>query len=117
VSPDTIKRPTKAAIEAALSAFYAEVDAAKGVPDQQRIFDEIVMNSEDLQGAIIGLGVAVTMDPQEQELPEDTFKKAQELLASGDLREDVLQKINAVVECFSGLVGMPTVPWTLRKTC
>ena len=95
---DKTKRPTKAAIEAALSACYAEVDAAKGIPDQQRIFDEIVMNSEDLQGAIIG--VAVTMDPQEHELPEDTFKKAQELLASGDLREDILQRINAVVGMF-----------------
>jgi hypothetical protein len=39
---DPIKRPTKSAIEAALSAYYGEVDEAarKNVlPDHQKVFD------------------------------------------------------------------------------
>jgi hypothetical protein len=43
---DPIKRPTKAAIEAALSAYYGEVDEAARkdtLPEHQKVFDEIVM--------------------------------------------------------------------------
>ena len=49
---NAIKRPTKAAIEAALSAYYGEVDEAArkdALPEHQKVFDEIVMNSQDLQ--------------------------------------------------------------------
>ena len=55
---DAIKRPTKTAIEAALSAYYDEVDEAArkdDLPEPQKVFDEIVMDSEDLQGVIIGI--------------------------------------------------------------
>ena len=56
--------PTKAAIEAALSAYYSEVDEAArkdALPGHQKIFDDIVMNSQDLQGVIIGISTALTL--------------------------------------------------------
>ena len=46
---DPIKRPTKAAIEAALSAYYSEVDEAarkNTLPEHQKVFDEIVIEIE-----------------------------------------------------------------------
>ena len=62
---DKSKRPTKAAIEAALSAYYAEVDEAArhdAFSEHQRVFDEIVMDSEDLQGVIIGVSTAMSIE-------------------------------------------------------
>lgn len=98
-----IKRPTKAAIEAALSAYYDEVDesARKNVvPEHQEVFDEIVMDSEDLQGVIIGISTDVTMSPLKDAPAENLLKKAQDLMAAGQLDEDLLQKMNAAMGMF-----------------
>jgi hypothetical protein len=95
---DPIKKPTKAAIEAALSAYYADVDEAarkNALPEHQKVFDEIVMNSQDLQGVIIGISTALTLGPFEDARMENLLKRAQELVAAGQLNEDVLQKVNA----------------------
>ena len=81
-----IKRPTKAAIEAALSSYYGEVDEAArkdALPEHQKIFDEIVMNSQDLQGVIIGISTALTLGRFEDAPMENLLKKAQELVAVG----------------------------------
>ena len=99
---DPIKRPTKAAIEAALSAYYSEVDEAarkNTLPEHQKVFDEIVMDSEDLQGVIIGISAALTMSPFE-DTPTNLLKKAQDLVAAGHLDEDLLQKMNAAMGMF-----------------
>ena len=99
---DPIKRPTKAAIEAALSAYYGELDEAERrnvLPEHQRVFDEIVMDSEDLQGVIIGISTALTMNPFE-DAPTNLLKKAQDLVAAGQLDEDLLQKMNAAMGMF-----------------
>jgi hypothetical protein len=80
---DPIKKPTKAAIEAALSAYYGEVDEAArqdALPEHQKIFDEIVMDSEDLQGVIIAMSTAVTISPFEDAPTESLLKKAQDLM-------------------------------------
>jgi hypothetical protein len=100
---DAIKRPTKAAIEAALSAYYGEADEAARkdtLPEHQRVFDEIVMDSEDLQGAIIGVSTVLTIGPFDDTPTENLLKKAQDLVAAGQLDEDLLQKINAAVGMF-----------------
>ena len=100
---DPIKRPTKAAIEAALSAYYGEVDEATRndmLPEHQKVFDEIVMESEDLQGVIIGVSTAVTKSPFEDAPTENLLKKAQDLVAAGQLDEDLLQKLNAAMGMF-----------------
>jgi hypothetical protein len=100
---DPIKRPTKAAIEAALSAYYGEVDEAARkdtLPEHQKVFDEIVMDSEDLQGVIIGVSTAVTKSPFEDAPTENLLKKAQDLVAAGQLDEDLLQKMNAAMGMF-----------------
>lgn len=100
---DNSKRPTKAAIEAALSAYYGEVDEAsrKGyLPEHQRIFDEIVMHSEDLQGVIIGVSTDLTIGPSDDAPTENFLKKAQDLVAAGQLDEDLLQKVNAAMGMF-----------------
>jgi hypothetical protein len=92
-SIDNSKRPTKAAIEAALSAYYGEVDEAArkdALPEHQRVFDEIVMDSEDLQGVIIGVSTALTIGPFEDAPTENLLKKAQDLVAAGQLDEDLL---------------------------
>jgi hypothetical protein len=97
------KRPTKAAIEAALSAYYSEVDEATrhdAVPEHQRVFDEIVMDSEDLQGVIIGVTTAVTWSPSEGASTENLLEKAQNLVAAGQLDEDLLQRMNAAMGMF-----------------
>ena len=99
---DPIKRPTKAAIEAALSAYYGELDEAERrnvLPEHQKVFDEIVMDSEDLQGVIIGISTALTMNPFE-DAPTNLLKKAQDLVAAGQLDEDLLQKMNAAMGMF-----------------
>jgi hypothetical protein len=99
---DPIKKPTKAAIEAALSAYYGEVDEAarkNSLPEHQKVFDEIVMDSEDLQGVIIGISTALTMSPFE-DTPTNLLKKAQDLVAAGQLDEDLLQKMNAAMGMF-----------------
>jgi len=99
---DPIKRPTKAAIEAALSAYYGELDEAERknvLPEHQKVFDEIVMDSEDLQGVIIGISTALTMSPFE-DTPTNLLKKAQDLVAAGQLDEDLLQKMNAAMGMF-----------------
>jgi len=41
----------------------------------QRIFDEIVMDSEDLQGVIIGISTALTIGPFEDAPTENLLKK------------------------------------------
>ncbi|HTG74775.1 MAG TPA: hypothetical protein VMB70_13460 [Terriglobia bacterium] len=100
---DPIKRPTKAAIEAALSAYYSEVDEAarkNTLPEHQKVFDEIVMDSEDLQGVIIGISAALTMSPFEDAPTENLLKKAQDLVAAGQLDEDLLQEMNAAMGMF-----------------
>ena len=100
---DPIKRPTKAAIEAALSAYYDEVDEAVRkdvVPEHQEVFDEIVMDSEDLQGVIIGMITDVTMSPFKDAPAESLLKKAQDLMAAGQLDEDLLQKMNTAMGMF-----------------
>jgi hypothetical protein len=100
---DPIKRPTKAAIEAALSAYYGEVDEAarkNALPEHQKVFDEIVMDSEDLQGVIIGVSTALTLSPFEDAPTENLLKKAQDLVAAGQLDEDLLQKMNAAMGMF-----------------
>jgi hypothetical protein len=100
---DPIKKPTKAAIEAALSAYYGEVDEAAhqdALPEHQKIFDEIVMDSEDLQGVIIAMSTAVTISPFEDAPTESLRKKAQDLMAAGQLDEDRLQKMNAAMGMF-----------------
>ena len=99
---DPIKRPTTAAIEAALSAYYGEVDEAarkNTLPEHQKVFDEIVMDSEDLQGVIIGISTALTMSPFE-DTPTNLLKKAQDLVAAGQLDEDLLQEMNAAMGMF-----------------
>jgi hypothetical protein len=98
-----IKRPTKTAIEAALSAYYGEVDEAARkdvLPEHQKVFDEIVMDSEDLQGVIIGISTALTLSPFEDAPMENLLKKAQDLVAAGQLNEDLLQKVNAAMGMF-----------------
>ena len=100
---EPIKKPTKSAIEAALSAYYAEVDDAarkNALPEHQKVFDEIVMDSEDLQGVIIGTSTALTMSPFEDAPMENLLKRAQDLIASGQLNEDLLQKVNAAMGMF-----------------
>jgi hypothetical protein len=80
---DNSKRPTKAAIEAALSAYYGEVDEAArkdALPEHQRVFDEIVMDSEDLQGVIIGVSTALAIGPFEDAPTDNLLKKAQDWL-------------------------------------
>jgi hypothetical protein len=92
---DPIKKPRKAAIEAALSAYYAEVDEAARndlLPEHRKVFDEIVMNSQDLQGVIIAISTALTLGRFEDAPMETLLKKAQELVAAGQLNEDVLQR-------------------------
>jgi hypothetical protein len=96
-------RPTKAAIEAALSAYYGEVDEAArsdDLPEHQKIFDEIVMDSEDLQGVIIGASTALTMSPFDDAPMENVLKRAQDLVAAGQLDEELLQKMNAAMGMF-----------------
>ena len=98
-----IKKPTKAAIEAALSAYYGEVDEAalqNALPEHQKVFDETVMDSEDLQGVIISVSTALTMSPFEDAATENLLKKAQDLVAAGELDEDLLQKMNATMGMF-----------------
>lgn len=98
-----IKRPTKAAIEAALSAYYGEVDEAAredALPEHQKVFDEIVMDSEDLQGVIIAVSTALTSGPFEDAPTENPLKRAQDLVAAGRLDEDLLQKMNAAMGMF-----------------
>jgi hypothetical protein len=58
---DPIKRPTKAAIEAALSAYYGVDEAARNdaLPEHQKVFDEIVMDSEDSQAVVIGISTSL----------------------------------------------------------
>jgi hypothetical protein len=100
---EAIKRPTKAAIEAALSAYYGELDEAArkdALPEHQKVFDEIVMDSEDLQGVIIGISTALTISPFEDAPTENLLKKAQDLIAAGQLDEDLLQKVNAAMGMF-----------------
>lgn len=97
------KRPSKAVIEAALSAYYGEVDEAArsdDLPEHQKIFDEIVMDSEDLQGVIIGVSTALTIGPFEESPTENLLKKAQDLVAAGRLDEELLQKMNAAMGMF-----------------
>lgn len=98
-----IKRPTKAAIEAALSAYYGEVDEAarkNTVPEHQKVFDEIVMESEDLQGVIIAISTALMVSPSEDTPTENLLKKAQDLMAAGQLDEDLLQEMNGAMGMF-----------------
>ena len=98
-----IKRPTKAAIEAALSAYYGEVDEAArkdALPEHQKIFEEIVMDSQDLQGVIIGISTALTLGRFEDAPIDNRLERAQELVAAGQLSEDVLQKVNAAMGMF-----------------
>ena len=100
---DPIKRPTKAAIEAALSAYYGEVDEAArkdALPEHQKVFDELVMGSEDLQGVIVGMSTAVTMRSFEDAPTENLLKKAQDLMAAGQLDEQLLQRMNAAMGMF-----------------
>ena len=98
-----IKRPTKAAIEAALSAYYGEVDEAArkdALPEHQKIFDEMVMDSQDLQGVIIGISTALILGRFEDAPIDNRLERAQELVAAGQLSEDVLQKVNAAMGMF-----------------
>jgi hypothetical protein len=100
---DNSKKPTKAAIEAALSAYYGELDEAArkdDLPEHQRVFDEIVMDSEDLQGVIIGVSTALTLGPCDDAPTENLLKKAQDLVAAGQLDEDLLQNLNAAMGMF-----------------
>jgi hypothetical protein len=100
---DPIKKPTKAASEAALSAYYGEVDEAArkdALPEHQRVFDEIVMNSEDLQGVIIGMSTSLTIGPFADATTENLLKKAQDLIAAGQLDEELLQKVNPAMGMF-----------------
>jgi len=88
-------------LEAAVSAYYGEVDEAarKERPSGAPVFDEIVMDSEDLQGVIIGVSTAVTISPFEDAPTENLLKKAQDLVAAGQL-DDLLQKMNAAMGMF-----------------
>ena len=100
---DAIKRPTKTAIEAALSAYYDEVDEAArkdDLPEHQKVFDEIVMDSEDLQGVIIGISTTLATGPFEDAPTENVLEKAQDLIAAGELDEELLQKVNAAMGMF-----------------
>jgi hypothetical protein len=100
---DPIKRPTKTAIEAALSAYYGEVDEAArkdALPEHQKVFDEIAMDSEDLQGVVIGVSTSLTIGPFEDATTESLLRKAQDLIAAGKLDEELLQKVNAAMGMF-----------------
>ena len=114
-----IKRPTKAAIEAALSAYYGEVDEAArkdALPEHQKIFDEMVMDSQDLQGVIIGISTALILGRFEDAPIDNRLERAQELVAAGQLSEDVLQKVNAAMGMFFWIGWTHAVPWTHGTT-
>jgi len=58
------------------------------------------MDSQDLQGVIIGISTALSLGRFEDAPMENLLKKAQELVAAGQLSEDVLQKVNATMVMF-----------------
>jgi len=58
------------------------------------------MDSQDLQGVIIGISTALSLGRFEDAPMENLLKKAQELVAAGQLSEDVLQKVNATMGMF-----------------
>ena len=60
------------------------------LPKHQKVFDEIVMDSEDLQA----------IGPFKDTPTENLLKKTQDLIAAGQLDEDLLEKI----ECCNGNV-------------
>ena len=58
------------------------------------------MDSEDLQGVFIGISTALTLGRFEDAPMENLLKKAQDLVATGQLNEDLLQKVNAAMGMF-----------------
>ena len=104
---DKSKRPTKAAIEAALSAYYGEVDESADktriLPEQERIFAQIVAGSDDLQGALIAIVSALVLTGPEEASSADVAKspeKFRELARAGRLSEDTLRKLHNVMSMF-----------------
>jgi len=94
----------------------------KGVTDTGTAHQEFrplpkSMDSEDLQGVFIGISTALTLGRFEDAPMENLLKKAQDLVATGQLNEDLLQKVTLQWECSSGLAGTLAAPLKILTTC
>src|SRR5262249_10213267 len=94
----SITRITRESVEAALSAYHGEPDAAAGdLSEEMRVFADIVAESDSLKAELIGLAGALLTDT-----PASDFNLAevQRLARSGELSAARLSKLAAVCARF-----------------
>jgi hypothetical protein len=94
------KRPTLAAMEAALSAYRRtpSVDpATDGLSDDVKLFWTILQKSDELQSTVMAFAAELVSD---RDLDEFDLEHVQELMASGKLSDDLMFKIGVMCEQF-----------------
>jgi hypothetical protein len=94
----SITKVTPEAIEAALSAYHSEPGPPAGqLSDQTRIFANIVAESDELKGALLGIAGALRTDAQREDFD---LREVQRLGRFGKLNDEFLLKVAALCEQF-----------------
>ena len=94
------KKPTLAAIEAALSAYRRTTSldpATDELSDDVKLFWTILQKSDELQSTVMALAAELVSD---RDLDEFDLEHVQELMASGKLSDDLMFKIGMMCEQF-----------------